>query len=253
VLFTDADCEPAQDWIEQMLLPFADAQVAGVKGTYLTHQRAVVARFVQMEYETRYERMAQHMARNGQIDFIDTYAAGYRRDVFLTSGGFDPAFATASVEDQELSFRIAQRHRLVFAPHAIVYHWGHADTLWAYAGKKFKIGYYKVDVLARHTGKAWTDSHTPQRLKAQILLLGLAGFALAAGLIWHKLAWVAAGSCLIFFLTTLPFALSAWKKDSSVALVSPGLLLLRALALGSGLLAGIVHHIGRKAARLVFR
>jgi glycosyltransferase involved in cell wall biosynthesis len=72
VLFTDADCEPVPDWIEQMLAPFADAQVAGVKGVYLTHQQAIVARFVQVEYETRYERMARHMARHGRIDFIDT-------------------------------------------------------------------------------------------------------------------------------------------------------------------------------------
>lgn len=248
VLFTDADCEPAPDWLEQMLAPFADAQVAGVKGVYLTHQQAIVARFVQVEYETRYERMARHMARSGRIDFIDTYAAGYRRNVFLDSGGFDTAFTTASVEDQELSFRIArQGHRLVFAPHAIVYHWGHAATISAYARKKFKIGYHKVKVLTRHTGKTWTDAHTPQRLKAQILLLGLGGGALAASLIWHKLIWAAAGLTALFFLTTLPFAAQAWKKNVAVALVSPILLLLRAIALGSGLLAGIAHAIVHRA------
>lgn len=254
VLFTDADCEPAPDWIEQMVAALNDPQIAGAKGIYRTRQRALVARFVQLEYESRYDRMNRHMARNGCIDFIDTYAAGYRRDVFQASGGFDPSFATASVEDQELSFRIAGRgHRLVFAPQAIVDHWGHATTCGAYARKKFKIGYHKVKVLTRHTGKTWTDSHTPQCLKVQIALLGLAGCALAAGLIWPRLMWAAAGLSTLFFLTTLPFAARAWKKDRAVALLSPILLSLRALALGSGLLAGIAHALVRSVARLVSR
>ena len=57
--------------------------------------------------------------RRTQIDFIDTYSAGYRREIFLENGGFDPIFTTASVEDQEFSFRLAQKgYRLVFVPGA---------------------------------------------------------------------------------------------------------------------------------------
>lgn len=254
LLFTDADCEPAPDWIEQMVAPFAKVQVVGVKGIYRTRQRALVARFVQLEYETRYEHMARHMARSGRIDFVDTYAAGYRRTVFLENGGFDPAFATASVEDQEFSFRLAmQGHRMVFVPQAAVYHWGHAGNLWAYACKKFKIAYFKVEVLARHHTKAWNDAHTPQRLKAQILLLGLGGCCLVAGLFWRTLIWVAVGLGSLFVLITLPFAIKAWTKDKPVAIVSPFLLFLRALALGCGLTAGILGYLGKKAAQLVSR
>ncbi|HEC35334.1 MAG TPA: glycosyltransferase, partial [Anaerolineae bacterium] len=135
LLFTDADCEAAPDWIEQMLAPFHNAEIAGAKGVYRTRQRELVARFVQLEYERKYARMS----RRERIDFVDTYSAAYRREVFLTSGGFDPLFPTASVEDQEFSFRLARKgYHLVFLPQAAVYH-RHNTTIGQYWRRKFRI------------------------------------------------------------------------------------------------------------------
>jgi len=239
VLFTDADCEPAPDWIERMAAPFDDPQVDGVKGAYRTRQRELVARFVQAEYEDKYDQMAGRAT----IDFVDTYAAGYRRAVLVASGGFDPAFPSASVEDQELSFRLArQGHRLVFAPQACVYHWGHPRTAWAYARRKFRIGYWKVLVARRHPQKLWRDSHTPPALRLQVGLAGAALAFLIACPFWPVLGCGAALAGLLFLLSTLPFAAKAWRKDRRVAIASPALLLLRALALGSGFAAGMAAH-----------
>ena len=171
LLFTDADCVPAPDWVERMVIAFTDPAVAGAKGTYRTCQRELVARFVQAEYEDRYARMRLLQT----IDFVDTYSAGYRRDVFLSSGGFDTSFPTASVEDQEFSFRLAEAgHRLVFVPDAQVFH-THDRTLGEYARRKFWIGYWKVRVVREHPDKLVRDSHTPQVLKVQILLLAFGG------------------------------------------------------------------------------
>jgi glycosyltransferase involved in cell wall biosynthesis len=243
VLFTDADCEPTPNWIERMVAPFRDGQVVGVKGVYRTCQQEIVARFVQLEYEDKYDRMA----REKQIDFVDTYAAGYRRDVFVANGGFDPVFTQASVEDQEFSFRLArQGYKMVFAPEAVVYHWGHARNLWAYCRKKLGIGYWKVAVHKRHPGKLLRDSHTPQVLKVQILLIGLAGLFFFGGFLWPPLRWGLAFSGLLFLLTTLPFAFKAWGKDPLVAIISPGLLIVRALALGMGFAAGLLTNLGSK-------
>ena len=88
LLFTDADCAPVPGWIAALAVPFADERVAGAKGTYLTSQRALVPRFTQLEYEDRYDRMAGVES----IDFVDTYSAAYRRDIFLANGGFDTPF-----------------------------------------------------------------------------------------------------------------------------------------------------------------
>jgi cellulose synthase/poly-beta-1,6-N-acetylglucosamine synthase-like glycosyltransferase len=244
VLFTDADCEPAPDWIEQISAPFGrqslpagEGLVAGAKGAYLTRQRALVARFVQIEYEERYERMA----RLATVDFVDTYSAAYRRDIFVETGGFDTSFPVASVEDQEFSFRLAgQGYRLVFVPQARVYHWGHPGSLGAYWRRKLRIGFWKVKVLRRHPAKLWRDSHTPQSLKAQMALLAGGGVCLVGGCIWPPLAWGAGVAAALFLVTALPFLVMAWSKDHVVALVSPPLLAVRALALGMGMLAGLM-------------
>jgi len=253
VLFTDADCAPAQDWIERMIAPLRSAaedldttSIVGVKGVYRTAQRELVARFVQLEYEDKYD----HMARQGSIDFIDTYSAGYRRDVFLANGGFDSSFPVASVEDQEFSFRLAERgYSMVFVPEAVVTHCGHPRTLCAYWRRKFKIGYWKVQVHARHPGKLVRDSHTPQSLRAQILLVGLLGICVLGGLFWPPLRWGIGISGAAFLLTALPFVRKAWRQDRPVAAVAPFLLFVRSLALGTGFAAGLVARGGPWGAR----
>ena len=250
VLFTDADCEPATDWIERMSAPLLEgghapaAQIVGAKGTYLTRQREIMARFAQIEYEDKYDRMA----REAYIDFVDTYSAGYRRDVLLSSGGFDPVFPVSSVEDQELSFRLAkQGYKMVFVPEAHVYHWGHARDIVTYCRKKFKIGYWKVLVQKRHPDKLWRDSHTPQILKVQMLLVALGGATVLAGCFWPPVWWSTGFLALLFLLSTLPFAIKAWRKDRLVAILSPALLFVRALALGMGFAVGLVRNRGPKS------
>jgi cellulose synthase/poly-beta-1,6-N-acetylglucosamine synthase-like glycosyltransferase len=244
VLFTDADCVPDREWIEEMVRPFTDPEVVGVKGAYLTRQEEVVARFVQREYEERYERMA----RRRFIDFIDTYSAGYRREVFLAQGGFDAGYPNASVEDQELSFRLAERgYKMVFNPRAAVYH-QHPDSVTAYFKRKLNIGYWKVRVLQSHPGKAVRDSHTPQTLKAQMVLV-VATVALALLGLWRSSFCSVAGlSLLLLLISVMPFSLKAFSKDPPVGLISPFMLLVRAVALGLGMIGGLWDLVVRRRA-----
>ncbi len=241
VLFTDSDCEPSEDWIEQMTAAFADANVIGVKGAYRTKQKSLVARFVQSEYDERYARMF----KRSNIDFIDTYSAGYRRDTLLHAGAFDPVYPTASVEDQDLSFRLSKLgHRMVFNPRAVVYHL-HPSSLWAYFRRKFKIGFWKVVVLSRFPGKALQDAHTPHALKAQVVLLWAALILAFVGA-WRRPAWLIMWSlCGAFLVTTLPLTVRAWRCRKMAVAVYPFLLSTRALALGLGLGVGVVVHAGR--------
>jgi glycosyltransferase involved in cell wall biosynthesis len=236
LLFTDADCAPAPDWVERLVAPFADSAVAGAKGVYQTTQMEPVARFVQIEYEDKYDRM------RGQerIDFVDTYAAAYRRDLFLQAGGFDTAFPTASVEDQEVSFRLAQAgHWLVFVPDARVAHI-HDRTVAEYVRRKYWIGYWKALVTRRYPSKLIRDSHTPQVLKLQMALAGASGLFVMLGTLLRRVRLIGwALTCwVVFGLTTLPFVRKAWLKDRTVAGLSPVLLFARAGALGMGFVLG---------------
>jgi lipopolysaccharide/colanic/teichoic acid biosynthesis glycosyltransferase/glycosyltransferase involved in cell wall biosynthesis len=207
LLFTDADCAPVRAWIAVISAPFQDPEVIGVKGAYLTAQSSLVSRFVQAEYEDRYDRMCDQP----QIDFIDTYSAAYRRSVFVENRGFDPALRIC--EDQEFSFRLAQKgYRLVFAPAARVSHL-HDGNLGEYFHRKYSIGFWKALMIRWHPERMVQDSHTPQVLKVQIVLLaatfGLIALALL-GLAWAPLSWAWAGvgaASLLFLATTLPFTL----------------------------------------------
>jgi GT2 family glycosyltransferase len=244
LLFTDADCIPAPDWVERMAVPFADPTIVGAKGEYRTRQRELVARFVQQEYQDRYDRMD----RQRQIDFVDTYAAAYRRSVFLDTGGFDSTFPTASVEDQEFSFRLAtQGYRLVYVPGAIVYH-HHDRTLAEYFHRKYWIGYWKALVMRRYPTKLAHDSHTPQVLKVQMGLAALGAILMLFGvkrLPFHRPLFLTAGVLAwgLLLLSGSPFYLKILRRDALIFSVAPLLLFARAWALGSGFLVGNLRFI----------
>lgn len=264
LLFTDGDCATAHNWVEAMCSSYmetsgatlgglpdvsADSEVdavIGSKGAYLTEQTDLVPLFVQAEYEDRYDRMSGLP----QIDFIDTYSAAYRRDVFLANEGFDSIFTTASVEDQELSFRLASKgYKLVFKPDACVYHI-HDEDVREYWRRKYFIGYWKALLTKWHPERMVQDSHTPQVLKVQMVLwaaiLGLLPFA-AMGLVWPILQWVWLPLivCLVsFLLTTIPFVRKLSKRSWRLAAVGPLLLGVRSVALGFGYFQGTIHFAG---------
>jgi glycosyltransferase involved in cell wall biosynthesis len=238
VLFTDADCEPAPDWLALMAAAFADPQVMGAKGAYRTRQRSLIARLVQLEFEIRYGRMA----RLPRIDFIDTYAAAYRRDLLLRYGGFDTAFPIPSAEDVDLSFRIARDgHLLRFVPAAQVWH-RHPASLRHYLARKGLYGYWRALLYLRYPDKISGDAHTDPALKAQFALLALAGVSLLIGLAWRPALLPAAAALVAFFGSTLPFVRWAWRRDRAVALAWPAVTLLRVAVQGCGLALGLLRH-----------
>jgi GT2 family glycosyltransferase len=241
LLFTDADCAPLPHWIETFLDVFADAHIAGAKGTYQSIQTEWVAQFVQAEYEDRYDRMAKQPA----IDFIDTYSAAYRRAVFAEQGGFDPTLIIC--EDQEFSFRLVQKgYQLRFAPAACVVH-RHVHTIRGYTRRKFAIGYWKSLLVRWHPDRMLQDSHTPQVLKGQILLVAaLLGLLFLGGLslFWPLLRWAWIGLALcaaLFLVSAAPFLQKLARNSPRLALFGVFLLLVRALALGAGFLGGAIH------------
>lgn len=235
ILFTDADCLPQENWVQEMIRPFADRAVIGCKGIYASQQTSLAARFVQIEYEDKYDLLRKQAA----IDFIDTYSAAYRADILKTCGGFDEQIYY--VEDQELSFRLAaEGHKMVFQPTAVVTH-QHSDTLRRYLRKKVMIGYWKAQIMRRFPERVKKDSHTPQVLKLQ---MGLVALFLASLIMIPFQPAASIFSLLLllfFFLSTIPFLKKAWPKDRIVCLASPFLLFGRALALGVGYAWGIAR------------
>jgi glycosyltransferase involved in cell wall biosynthesis len=244
ILFTDADCRPAHDWLEQMLRPLEEPLVSGVKGSYRSDQREVVARLAQCEFEERYDRQE----RLASIDFVDSYAAAFRAQVLREAGGFNPAFPQANNEDVELSYRLAERGcRLVFNRQAVVFH-RHVASWKGYARLKARRGYWRMIVYRLHPDKALRDSYTPQLLKLQVLLVCLM-FGLALLSPFLPLLAVCALVCLaVLLFTAWPFTKLVARLDRPVAFWAPWFVLVRSCAFAAGVVAGVgAMLIGRAA------
>jgi len=243
ILFTDDDCVPVPEWLAAMIEPFKDPNVVGAKGVYRTRQRRLAARFVQIEYEDKYRLMTDLP----QIDFIDTYSAGFRRDRFLEMNGYDTSFPVACAEDVELSYRMSARGwTMKFVPSAVAYH-THPDTLWKYLKKKYKFAFWRVLAVRKNPNKAMKDSHTPQLMKLQLLFPPILLLAIFGDLVMHPKIPASLLVCAAFLVSTLPFAWRAIPKDPIVGLLSPVLLAARACAQLVGVTAGLIYFLRKPA------
>ncbi len=241
IVFTDADCEPAPDFLERLMEPFDAPLVSGARGVYRTQQTSLVARFVQLEYEERYQRIARIEQEEGGVDALDTSYAAYRREVFLDANGFDTRYRHAAGEDHELSFRLARAgHVFRFVPEAAVYHW-HVESVRKYARRKFRIGYWKAFLSKQHPEYALNDSHTTPTLKIQILMAALLPFALLGGFFLPAFWWMALALAALFLFSTFSLLKLIYRRDKPVLLIALPMLLIRAYASGLGFFWGLVH------------
>jgi len=83
----------------------------------------------------------------------------------------------------------------------------------------------------------------------QIGLAGLLGLSFLLVPFWAVARWLALSIAALFVLTAAPFLLRVVRRDLAVAAVAPLLLVWRALALGTGLVAGFLRFSCRASPR----
>jgi len=243
LLFTDSDCEPDKNWIAEMTEPFKkDKSVVGVSGTYRTRQNEIIARFAQYEIEARHAKMADMKS----IDFIGTFSAGYRKEIFQKFGGFDESFSTSAGEDPELSFRMAEAGlKMVFAPKAIVYH-THPNTLMKYLRQKFRNSYWRVYVYAKRKKTVMKGhSYTPtgavtEAICAVLFLLSLIFYRIEPTM---GVRYVIGGLLVSTFIWSTPLIYYISGKDPVIGLWSPFIIILRAFATAFGIILGLLRRL----------
>lgn len=135
VAFLDDDVIVAPDWPEQILAPFARAEVGLVSGpSLIPGDVSLSARLAGMALSSyaagyvahRYIRQPQKPRDVGWSEIIGCNMV-YRKSVLLGSGGFNPKFWPG--EEMIASYQTAQRgHRIVFHPQACVYHYPRASV-----------------------------------------------------------------------------------------------------------------------------
>ncbi|MBN1297098.1 exopolysaccharide biosynthesis polyprenyl glycosylphosphotransferase, partial [bacterium] len=236
IVFTDADCVADRNFLEEMVKPFTNPAVVGVKGAYRTQQKQLWARFAQVEFMERYAKLE----RSESIDFVDSYAAAFLKTVFWQVGGFDPHFPVANNEDVDLSYKIArQGFPMIFNPAAIVFH-THPDSFSRYLKLKFSRAYWRMLVYRRFPEKIVSDSYTPQSLKIQIVITGLMLLTGVLGLFHPPIALIIPVLAGLFLLATTPFVFRAVRIDPMIAAFCPIAIFLRSVAFGLGIVSGIL-------------
>lgn len=110
IAFTDDDCVPNPDWLQQGLKAFSTEAVAAVWGTVIVPLPAT---------PTDYERDAARLQGAGFV----TANCFCRRSVLQAIGGLDEAFSAPWREDSDLYFTMLERgYSVVNAPDAKVVH-----------------------------------------------------------------------------------------------------------------------------------
>ncbi|MBU1930213.1 glycosyltransferase [Candidatus Micrarchaeota archaeon] len=259
LVFLDADCVPKKNWLEKMLEPFEDSQVAGVQGRYENSLDSWVARFIQFEIEERYERLKKGMATHKKIDFVSTYSAAYCKTVFLEQGGFDEGYRTASGEDTDLSFSLAEKgYRLVFAPAAVVQHF-HPTSLVKYFKTKFYRAYWRVRLYKQHPEKVKKDSYTNPWIKIQMAAITFSLASLVIYIIGKFFGWGVFSFYWLFFFVywliitvlvqlflSIPTAFFIFKKDWKLGIAAPFIFSANAFLFIIGYFFGLLKLGGQK-------
>jgi len=251
ILFTDADCVPDKNWIKNMVEPFKNSEIVGVSGTYRTlNPKKFMARFCGYVIEHRHRSMKKQKF----IDFIGTFSAGYRKNIFLKFKGFDERFTKAQGEDPELSFRISKSgHKMVFQHNAFVKH-PHLESLRKYLKQKYQRAKWRNLIYwSGHKEKILADSYSAKPLFLQIFGFAiLCLFCLFFGLLLYNilkiysLVLILILFILVIFLPNSDLINFIWKKEKSMAIVSPFILAARNFIVIFGIADGIFRYLFKK-------
>ncbi len=242
VAFTDADCLPEPDWIAQLLAVFAEG-VAAVGGTYgIANPESMLARMIHEEIALR------HSSYGVDVDFLGSFNVMYDREAFRTTGGFDETFSRASAEDNDLSYRLLDAGgKLRFAPHAIVKHF-HPSRLGPYLRTQARHGFWRMKLYAKHPNRACKgDRYAGLAELAAPALALLAALALCHAILGPAHWPSPVGDDLLFLMGYVGFRVLllrqrlAHRIDATQMLLFLPALILRDIARGIGMLAGVVR------------
>jgi glycosyltransferase involved in cell wall biosynthesis len=253
IVFTDADCRPAPDWLEKLVQDLPE-DAAGIGGSYdMANPESLLARLVHAEILERHARMG------GEVDFLGSFNVAYARTAFDAAAGFDESFRAASGEDNDLAYRLLDAGgKLYFRRDALVAH-HHPEKLWSYLRTQERHGYWRMKLYAKHPGRARSGDQyaglsallAPLFALLMIMLLPLAVLLPAAG--FYPVAAVAGYGLLLFCHGALHFPL-AWRMvrrtGEKAQLAFVPLAMLRDAARAAGLVRGLwMFRIRRKGAR----
>jgi glycosyltransferase involved in cell wall biosynthesis len=236
ICFTDSDCIPVADWLENLLDGFNESQVGAVAGSYeIANTNSWLARWVHREIVERHRKMP------GFIRAFGSYNLAIPRYVLRATGGFNPTYRQASGEDNDFSYRIIKEGwRIAFRPQAKVAHY-HPEKVWKYLLEQYRHGFWRAKLYKDHPEMIRGDDYTRLRDRLEpILVLAVLTSAILSvfGIIdsnWPLLLLLGAYAAI-----HLSWPISWWLGEGKVeAFPFAGVTFLRGFARTAGLFVGI--------------
>lgn len=122
VVFLDADVEVFPDTLAQIANVFEeDPDVVALTGVWVKEQKTQDF-FPNFKALRDWSYWINERDHSGYYYLFSTRIAAIKRSVFLRLGGFDETYPAPLVEDIELTYRIARRYAIIFAPLVRVRH-----------------------------------------------------------------------------------------------------------------------------------
>lgn len=141
VAFTDADCIPEKDWLENLVKEF-DGSLVGVGGSIKNIGEGMWKKSVAFVADTFLGSANSVQGRVFRERRIVKSISGcnsmFQRDVLIRSGGFDVALSIN--EETELNKRLSKMGELLYTPDAMVLH-NQNRGLAAFAKRMYQFGY----------------------------------------------------------------------------------------------------------------
>lgn len=123
LIFTDADCRPQPDWVEQMVQPFTDPLVDPQVGLVAGEIKALPGQTWLEHHAEQQETLSQkHTLAHAFLPYGQTANLAVRRAALRQVGLFRPYLTTGG--DADLCWRVLQtgNWRIEFQPDAVVRH-----------------------------------------------------------------------------------------------------------------------------------
>ena len=252
IAFTDSDCVPKPDWIENLVHGFKEG-VVGVGGTYgIANPENRLARMVHEEIIVR------HSQFNEEVDFLGSFNVAYNKKSFEDAQGFDEDFRIASGEDNDLAYHLRDNGgQLCFTAKAVVEHF-HPVALFPYLRTQMRHGFWRMKLYTKHPGRSGGDKYAGiiDLAAPPLALLLLISIILLPVFFFTKVAFSVAVCMAItllcmYVLIHLPLPLRMVKRTRDpVMILFTGVTALRSFGRAIGMVCGIWHFIIRRKATI---
>lgn len=140
VVFLDGDVEVFPDTLSEIAKVFReDPDVVALTGVWVKEQKSK-AFFPNFKALRDWSYWINERDKSGYYFLFSTRIAAIKKAVFERLGGFNETYPAPLVEDIELTYRIARRYAIIFAPSVRVRH--EFEGFWPIAKKYFLRAYY---------------------------------------------------------------------------------------------------------------